>query len=211
MILGGNSTAGALGGNETDPSAQEAVLAAAEQYERLRRLAESIIDLANAGNLSSIGDIPVLGLDVDLPPLSGSVADFINAANNGTNATNTTLPPVIFEFPSVSSTQSPSYSFTASQAGTQTQPASESQTQSPSPSASASQSGSQVPTPTSSATRTPSQTATTTQTWLPVSTDGSCGAPNFQFRCRSGDCCSRWGFCGTGEPYCGAGCQVRLI
>ena len=44
---------------------------------------------------------------------------------------------------------------------------------------------------------------------LPVSTNGSCGV-GLQYACAPGFCCSKWGFCGTSDVYCGAGCQVRL-
>ena len=43
---------------------------------------------------------------------------------------------------------------------------------------------------------------------LPVSTDGSCGAPDLQYVCQPGYCCSSFGFCGLTDQYCGDGCQV---
>ncbi|KAF2157447.1 carbohydrate-binding module family 18 protein [Myriangium duriaei CBS 260.36] len=55
--------------------------------------------------------------------------------------------------------------------------------------------------------------ASTSQSTLPTpgsgSPDGSCGHYN-GFTCVgafSGTCCSAYGFCGTGDLYCGAGCQ----
>lgn len=41
----------------------------------------------------------------------------------------------------------------------------------------------------------------------PVSWDGSCGA-GVGKSCPPGTCCSAGGFCGTGDPWCGAGCQL---
>jgi hypothetical protein len=37
-----------------------------------------------------------------------------------------------------------------------------------------------------------------------VSNNGSCGG---SLICREGDCCSRWGYCGNGELFCGHGCK----
>lgn len=42
---------------------------------------------------------------------------------------------------------------------------------------------------------------------LPESNDGSCGAPNYQFVCGNDNCCSRFGYCGSTDAYCGTGCQ----
>ena len=42
---------------------------------------------------------------------------------------------------------------------------------------------------------------------LPMSPDGFCGAPGLKYSCGAGLCCSAYGFCGTGDLYCGAGCQ----
>ncbi|ORX43050.1 hypothetical protein BCR36DRAFT_243293, partial [Piromyces finnis] len=41
---------------------------------------------------------------------------------------------------------------------------------------------------------------------LSISTDGSCGMDVGKI-CPEGTCCSRYGFCGTSEDYCGMGCQ----
>jgi len=40
---------------------------------------------------------------------------------------------------------------------------------------------------------------------LKVTTDGHCG-PNYGI-CPSGKCCSKYGYCGTTDNYCGVGCQ----
>ncbi|CCF47599.1 chitinase [Colletotrichum higginsianum] len=43
---------------------------------------------------------------------------------------------------------------------------------------------------------------------LPVSTDGSCGAGKATCRGNGNhQCCSKYGFCGNSDLYCGAGCQ----
>jgi len=38
-----------------------------------------------------------------------------------------------------------------------------------------------------------------------ISKDGSCGQD--KGKCPSGQCCSKYGYCGTSSTYCGAGCQ----
>jgi len=43
---------------------------------------------------------------------------------------------------------------------------------------------------------------------LPVTTNGQCNAKDG--RCSPGACCSKHGWCGTGEKYCGAGCQSQF-
>ncbi|ORX55397.1 hypothetical protein BCR36DRAFT_347197 [Piromyces finnis] len=48
-------------------------------------------------------------------------------------------------------------------------------------------------------------TTTSTKTTLPVSTDGTCG-PN-KGSCPSGQCCSKYGYCGITDAHCGTGCQ----
>ncbi|TPX51796.1 hypothetical protein SeMB42_g00799 [Synchytrium endobioticum] len=40
-----------------------------------------------------------------------------------------------------------------------------------------------------------------------LSPDGSCGGAG-NYVCPQGQCCSQYGFCGTGAAYCGAGCQA---
>jgi hypothetical protein len=39
-----------------------------------------------------------------------------------------------------------------------------------------------------------------------VSPDGSCGGTS-KYNCLVGQCCSQYGWCGTGAEYCGIGCQ----
>ncbi|KAI1655346.1 carbohydrate-binding module family 18 protein [Daldinia decipiens] len=69
-----------------------------------------------------------------------------------------------------------------------------------------------APVPTSStttSTRTPTPSTTSTAvptTSLPVSTNNRCGT-GFGTACPSGQCCSQYGYCGTGSTYCGTGCQ----
>ena len=46
------------------------------------------------------------------------------------------------------------------------------------------------------------------QSTEPVSMDGSCGNINtLLVKCRSGTCCSKFGWCGVGDAWCGDGCQ----
>ena len=40
-----------------------------------------------------------------------------------------------------------------------------------------------------------------------VSEDGTCGPEYGNTVCPAGECCSRYGYCGIAEGYCGAGCQ----
>jgi hypothetical protein len=67
-----------------------------------------------------------------------------------------------------------------------------------------------LPTAAVSALPTVSTAATTPTTPVyPISTDGACGAselfPNqVQQKCPTGQCCSMYGFCGTGANYCGS-------
>ncbi|KAI4869729.1 carbohydrate-binding module family 18 protein [Hypoxylon rubiginosum] len=70
------------------------------------------------------------------------------------------------------------------------------------------------PAPTTTSTSTTSaRTSTTTtsssaaaKTTYPVSTNSRCGT-GVGTRCASGQCCSQYGYCGTGTAYCGTGCQ----
>lgn len=45
---------------------------------------------------------------------------------------------------------------------------------------------------------------------LPNTTDGSCGAPNYQYSCGTCSCCGSFGFCGSSVAYCGIGCQASV-
>jgi len=40
-----------------------------------------------------------------------------------------------------------------------------------------------------------------------ISTTGRCGVDNGNTDCPSGQCCSKYGWCGKGDAYCGNGCQ----
>ena len=64
---------------------------------------------------------------------------------------------------------------------------------------------------TKKATTSKKATTTTTKkassTNVSVSTDGKCGS-NVGTKCPSGQCCSKYGYCGTTSDYCAAGCQT---
>ncbi|ORX63257.1 hypothetical protein BCR32DRAFT_298491 [Anaeromyces robustus] len=65
-------------------------------------------------------------------------------------------------------------------------------------------------TTTKKATTTKKTTKKTTTTKKPastVSTDGKCGSKGGNKVCPSGQCCSKYGYCGTTADYCKAGCQ----
>jgi len=47
-----------------------------------------------------------------------------------------------------------------------------------------------------------------TNTSIPVSTNGKCGATDG--KCPSGQCCSKYGYCGTTEKHCSTGCQSEF-
>eukprot|EP00833_Pecoramyces_ruminatium_P001072 jgi/Orpsp1_1/1175104/evm.model.c7180000052622.1 len=49
---------------------------------------------------------------------------------------------------------------------------------------------------------------TSTKSSLPTSTNGKCG-PNYG-KCPSNRCCSKYGYCGTNDDYCGSGCQSEF-
>lgn len=161
-VLLGNTTSTDNG--TTTSTTSDAVLAdAAAQSARLSSLAASIATLANAGGLQTIGDLQVLAADVSVPPPPASVATYIAAVNNATNTTNATggssgttvVPPIVFAFPTPSTSLSSSVSLTATQAATPTQTLSVGA--SPSQTATVTRTASQ----TASATPTPSQTAST--------------------------------------------------
>jgi hypothetical protein len=60
-------------------------------------------------------------------------------------------------------------------------------------------------TTTSATATTPSSTSTTTKTTSNCATyTGVCGREKL---CANGMCCSQWGYCGTGDAYCGTCCQ----
>ncbi|KAI1384214.1 carbohydrate-binding module family 18 protein [Hypoxylon trugodes] len=61
-------------------------------------------------------------------------------------------------------------------------------------------------TSTTSTTSTKSSTTTAAATTFPVTTNGRCGT-GFNLACAAGQCCSQYGYCGTGSTYCGTGCQ----
>ncbi|KAG4091202.1 hypothetical protein H8356DRAFT_1408109 [Neocallimastix lanati (nom. inval.)] len=43
-----------------------------------------------------------------------------------------------------------------------------------------------------------------------ISTDGKCGKENGNTKCPNNECCSQYGYCGTTNGYCGAGCQSEF-
>ncbi|KAH6588384.1 hypothetical protein BASA50_010750 [Batrachochytrium salamandrivorans] len=45
--------------------------------------------------------------------------------------------------------------------------------------------------------------------YIKVSTDGRCGREH-NLKCRSGTCCSQYGFCGSEVDHCGVGCQTAF-
>ena len=51
---------------------------------------------------------------------------------------------------------------------------------------------------------------TPSSTFHPVSEDGSCGPKNGNTSCPPGECCSKYGWCGTSISYCGSGCQSEF-
>ncbi|GAB7362286.1 hypothetical protein MBLNU230_g2304t1 [Neophaeotheca triangularis] len=64
------------------------------------------------------------------------------------------------------------------------------------------------PAPTTVPTTPATSTTTSTSFASPtgITQDGSCGVENGQ-ACREGSCCSRFGWCGASDLYCGVGCQ----
>jgi len=52
------------------------------------------------------------------------------------------------------------------------------------------------------------KTSTKKTSTLPISSSGKCGKG--VARCPSGQCCSKYGWCGTSSSYCGAGCQKEF-
>ncbi|OUM59851.1 carbohydrate-binding module family 18 protein, partial [Piromyces sp. E2] len=44
----------------------------------------------------------------------------------------------------------------------------------------------------------------------PTSTNGKCGADNGNTSCPNNQCCSKYGWCGTDDQYCGTGCQAEF-
>jgi len=64
-----------------------------------------------------------------------------------------------------------------------------------------------------------SHVTTTTTTTTPktqptnegkISTDGKCGANNGNTICPNNQCCSKYGYCGDTDAYCGSGCQTNF-
>jgi len=43
-----------------------------------------------------------------------------------------------------------------------------------------------------------------------ISKDGKCGKDNGKTVCPSGDCCSKYGYCGKSDKHCGSGCQSEF-
>lgn len=121
VILGSNST---TAGNATASAVQSqaAVSAAIDQTARLNSLANQVASLANAGNMNSLGGIPVLGLTLDVPPPPAAVTAALNAtaSSNSTGGGSvvpafTPIAPITIVFPSVSSTMTPSQAPSPSQ------------------------------------------------------------------------------------------------
>jgi len=52
--------------------------------------------------------------------------------------------------------------------------------------------------------------STTTKSSKPTSTNGKCGKDNNNTVCPSGQCCSKYGYCGTSEKHCGSNCQSKF-
>jgi len=57
-------------------------------------------------------------------------------------------------------------------------------------------------------TKTTTQKSTTTKSSYPTSTNGKCGAKDG--KCPTGECCSKYGYCGRSEKHCGTGCQSEF-
>jgi len=51
----------------------------------------------------------------------------------------------------------------------------------------------------------PSETENTKTSSMKVSTNGRCG-PKYNTKCPEGQCCSKYGYCGTADDYCGKKC-----
>jgi len=56
--------------------------------------------------------------------------------------------------------------------------------------------------------KTTTKKTTTTNKSLPTSTNGKCGSKDG--RCPDGKCCSKYGWCGSSDIYCGNGCQSEF-
>ena len=47
------------------------------------------------------------------------------------------------------------------------------------------------------------------QHWV-IILNGGCGKDNYNFKCLNNQCCSKHGYCGTTDAYCGSGCQSEF-
>jgi len=52
------------------------------------------------------------------------------------------------------------------------------------------------------------QCGTSSAPSLPTSTNGKCGSKDG--KCPNNECCSKYGYCGTSDKYCGTGCQSEF-
>jgi len=52
------------------------------------------------------------------------------------------------------------------------------------------------------------KTTVTTKPSLPTSTNGKCG--EIDGKCPNGECCSKYGYCGTSDKHCKSGCQSEF-
>jgi len=59
-------------------------------------------------------------------------------------------------------------------------------------------------------TTTTKKTTTTSKISHPTSTNGQCGVEYGNTACPNNECCSKYGWCGTSDKYCGSGCQAEF-
>jgi len=60
----------------------------------------------------------------------------------------------------------------------------------------------------STSTKTTTKRSTSTKSSYPTSTNGKCGPKDG--KCPTGECCSKYNYCGRSEKHCGTGCQSEF-
>jgi len=127
------------------------------------------------------------------------------ATNTPTPTTTSTPTPTATNTPTPTTTSTPTPTTTSTPTPTTTSTPTPTTTSTPTPTTTTIPTPTTTTIPTPTTTSTPTPTNTPTPTLAPARNDGKCGAYVNNAACRSGNCCSEYGWCGRTSAYCAPG------